>query len=102
MEREGLTPQGIATKTFGLARRGYNTDEGSSFLAEVAAAYQSALDAAAHGTSQDDVPTESPPRSFEELGAEAGALMQTAKEGADSLLRRAEEAAAALMKGANE
>jgi DivIVA domain-containing protein len=102
MEREGLTPQGIATKTFKPARRGYDTDDVSEFLAEVAAAYQSALDAAAQGTSQDDVPIEPAPRSFQELGAEAGALMQTAKEGADSLLRQAEEAAAAHMKRARE
>ncbi len=102
MESEGLTPQGIATKTFRLARRGYDTEDVSGFLSEVAAAYQSALDAAAHGIPHDDVPTESGPRSFQELGAEAGALMQAAKEGADSLRRRAEEDAAALLKRASE
>ncbi len=98
MERGGLTPEGIATKRFKLSRRGYNPDEVSEFLAEVAAAYQGAVDkAAAHQTPKDHAQSESFALSFEQLGAEAGALMQTAKEGADSLRRRAEGEAAAIV-----
>ena len=101
MERDGLTPEFIATRQFKLCRRGYDPDDVSEFLAEVAAVYQRALDqAAADRARAHDAQTESAPPTFEELGAEAGALMQAAKEGADSLRRRAEEEAEAIMKGA--
>ncbi len=101
MARGGLTPEAIATKQFRLSRRGYNPDDVSEFLAEVAAAYQRALDAD-HQARAPEAERDSAPPSFQELGAEAGALMQAAKEGADSLRRRAEEEAEAIMKRATD
>ena len=104
MGRGGLTPEAISTKQFKVSRRGYDPDDVSAFLSEVAAQYQRALEEAGVNQARaNDVRTEEfAPRSFEELGAEAGALMQAAKEGADSLRRRAEQEAEALVKQATD
>jgi cell division septum initiation protein DivIVA len=99
----GLSPQAIATKDFKLCRRGFSPEDVSGFLLNVAAAYQQALDwGAANQARAEQAEAGSTPRSFDELGAEAGALMQAAKEAADTLRRRAEEDAAILMARASE
>jgi DivIVA domain-containing protein len=90
----GLTPEEIAERRFSpVGRRGFDKAEVAAFLAEVAAAYRAALDKAEWA--EDHV-------SFERLGAEAGALLETAKEGAESLRRGAEEEAETLRNSARE
>jgi DivIVA domain-containing protein len=80
-----LTPQEIAGRQFAPAgRRGFDRDQVTAFLAEVARAHQAVLDELAA--------TAAPP-DFEQLGREAGALLATARQGAESIRREAEEEA---------
>jgi DivIVA domain-containing protein len=87
-----LRPEDIANRTFSSGgRRGYMREEVDSFLAEVARAFRDALESAARA--------ESTP-SFEQLGREAGAVLEAARQGGDSLRRRAEEEAEGVRKRA--
>jgi DivIVA domain-containing protein len=94
-ETASLSPEEIRAHSFNTSvRRGFDRDEVSAFLAEVAEAYRGALEKAEQG------PTEHP--TFEQLGHEAASLLQAAQEGAESLRRRGEAEAESIRLAARQ
>jgi DivIVA domain-containing protein len=89
-----LAPEDIANRRFAaVGRRGYDREEVETFLVEVAQAYREALDVVARA---DESPT------FELLGREAGAVLEAARQGAESLRESAEEEVQSLTREARE
>ncbi|MFN2488275.1 MAG: DivIVA domain-containing protein [Actinomycetota bacterium] len=95
MRQEGnLSPEAIARRQFApVGRRGFDKAEVSAFLVEVANAYGAVLQRLERAEAEP---------SFEQLGSEAGALLQLAKDGADSLRRKAEEEAQSMLSSARD
>ena len=89
-----LTPEGVSSRTFStVGRRGYDRAEVSAFLADVADALRSAREYAERASSRP---------SFDELGAEAAALLRNANEGAEALRARTEKEVREMRREAEE
>jgi DivIVA domain-containing protein len=86
-----ITPEQITSKKFSLTRsRGYDREEVDSFLSDMAAAYNAAM----------DNEPEAPSRMLDRLGEEVSAILRATKESAATLLREAEDEAAGLRRNA--
>lgn len=87
-----LSADAISTRAFSPAgRRGYDRLEVEKFLGDVAEAYRAL---------EDELEAARREPSFEQLGQEAGAVLQTARHGAQSLLSKAEEEADGIRRAA--
>lgn len=80
-----LTPPAISTRTFAIARKGYQPNEVRAYLAELEAAIVEWTEAA-------DQPTPS----AAEAAAEAEQILQAARQRADTMIRGAEARAAVI------
>jgi DivIVA domain-containing protein len=85
-----LTPEDIESRTFSSSgRRGYDRDEVTAFLSDVADVVRRTSEGANRP-------------SFDQLGTEAAALLRNAAEGAESLRRKGEEDAHRLRQEAEQ
>jgi DivIVA domain-containing protein len=89
-----LAPEEIANRRFSTGgRRGYDREEVDSFLVLVARTQRDLLEDLARAEAEP---------SYEQIGREAGAVLEAARQGAESLRQRAEEEAEANRRAALE
>lgn len=107
------SPDEIAERQFLISLRGYDRDEVSAFLDEVAAQVRTlqqriaeleserdaAAEAALEARAQEDTPTDRR-ASFRELGEETTRILETAEEAAEQMRNRADEESRSLLEEA--
>jgi DivIVA domain-containing protein len=92
-----FSPEEIENKEFLITLRGYDKDEVQAFLRAVAADYRSVAESSRSSTAP--VTASNP---FESLGEEVGTVLKVARESANQLRQKAEDAAAAARRRAEE
>src|ERR671921_209388 len=81
----GLAPEDIANRSFATGgRRGYDREQVEAFLQDVARSYAATLADLQQAQSQSGF-------SYEQLGREAGAVLEAARQGAESLTGRVQD-----------